>query len=366
MIKDLIVKCMSFLPLKNTIIFESNPDFSDNTYWLFKYLVEEKHIQDSYKLVWFMADISKRRDSLCGAPIICVDHTDDSIKNLFVKLYYLMTAKIIIDCNRFVHKRKKEQVRIHLTHGMPIKNCDIYLKGLGECDVLTVMSDSFIPMFSSYVNPKNIYSFGLCRNEVLCENHPAKGFIFWMPTYRQHKKDTGNNVGTAKFPLGIPILKSEKELGELDAYLEEKNMKLLLRMHPAQDLSFFKVEKHKNIIIADDDFLQQYNIQLYELLSYSDALITDYSSVYYDYLLINRPIGLTIEDEEEYRKEYGLLYGDLKEELPGYYIDTISDLKDFINFNETSRKELKSFGEKFKIEPFESCEIIYKYIKSKL
>ena len=365
MIKDWIVKCMSLLPLRNTIIFESNPDFSDNTYWLFKYLVEEEHIQESYKLVWFMADISKRQDSLCGAPIVCVDHADDSLKNLFVKLYYLMTAKIIVDCNRYVHKRKKEQVRIHLTHGMPIKNCDEYFKGIGECDVLTVMSDAFIPMFSSYVNPEHIYSYGLCRNEVLCKNHPAKGFIFWMPTYRQHKKDAGNNVGTEMFPLGIPVIKREEELVELDSFLEEQNMKLLLRMHPAQDLSFFKVEKHKNIIIADDAFLKQYNIQLYELLSYSNALITDYSSVYYDYLLTNRPIGLTIEDEEEYRKGFGLLFDDLRKELPGIYIDTVSDLKEFIRSNEFSKKEWKSFGEKFKIEPFDSGKIIYKYLKNK-
>ena len=138
-------------------------------------------------------------------------------------------------------------------------------------------------------------------------------------------------------------------------------MKLLLRMHPAQDLSFFKVEKHKNIIIADDAFLKQHNIQLYELLSYSNALITDYSSVYYDYLLTNRPIGLTIEDEAEYRQQYGLLFDDLRKELPGIYIDSVSDLKEFL-VQLKDEGFIQNYNDKWKLKNEFSAKRIYEII----
>ena len=46
-------------------------------------------------------------------------------------------------------------------------------------------------------------------------------------------------------------------------------------------------------------------LSVYALLRNADALITDYSSAYFDYMLLNRPIAFTVEDIEEYRKRSG-------------------------------------------------------------
>ena len=51
----------------------------------------------------------------------------------------------------------------------------------------------------------------------------------------------------------------------------------------------------------DDTDLEQADVQLYETLSFVDALITDYSSVAIDYLLMDRPIAFTLDDYEKYR-----------------------------------------------------------------
>ncbi len=69
---------------------------------------------------------------------------------------------------------------------------------------------------------------------------------------------------------------------------------------------------------------------LYELLAQTDALITDYSSVYFDYLLTDRPIALTIADREEYFTHFTLAFADYKEAVKGFYIETFSQLSSFL------------------------------------
>ena len=51
------------LPIKNTIVFESNPEFSCNTYPVYRYLIDKKHIDDKYKIVWLVADPEKYKNS---------------------------------------------------------------------------------------------------------------------------------------------------------------------------------------------------------------------------------------------------------------------------------------------------------------
>ena len=72
------------------------------------------------------------------------------------------------------------------------------------------------------------------------------------------------------------------------------------------------------------------NIHLYELLAQSDALITDYSSVYYDYLLLDKQIGLTIDDINNYSKGRGLVFENVFDILKGEYINNFEDMLMFI------------------------------------
>jgi CDP-glycerol glycerophosphotransferase (TagB/SpsB family) len=79
-------------------------------------------------------------------------------------------------------------------------------------------------------------------------------------------------------------------------------------------------------IIRDSD-LQSIGIQLYQLLAYSEALITDYSSVYFDYLLLDRPMATTLDDVDCWKKGNGFafdlekLYAETNESL--YSLDDL-------------------------------------------
>ncbi|MEN6292486.1 MAG: CDP-glycerol glycerophosphotransferase family protein [Methanobacterium sp.] len=70
---------------------------------------------------------------------------------------------------------------------------------------------------------------------------------------------------------------------------------------------------------------------LYNLLGESDALITDYSSVYIDYLLLDKPIGFMYDDLEEYRKARGFIFEPITDYMPGMKMSNLDQLIIFIN-----------------------------------
>ena len=70
---------------------------------------------------------------------------------------------------------------------------------------------------------------------------------------------------------------------------------------------------------------------LYRLLGRADALVTDYSSVWTDYLVLDRPLGFVLHDREDYeRGSRGLNVTDLDDLLPGPALHTPDDCRAFV------------------------------------
>ncbi len=354
-------------PIKKMILFESNPDFSDNTYWLFKFIAETNAFE-GYKFVWFVSDYKNRKKELCGVPIVCVDHVGKSIFKKIRRVYYEYAAAVIIDCNRYIYKERDEQFRIYLGHGMGIKKVLDYLRALGECDAFLTMGEGFHARYET-VTKNRLVPLGFPRNEILTKLPERENdkYIVWMPTFRQHNLMKDVRIEN-KFPLGVPAIKTEAELEEVQRCLRNSGIKLFIRPHPAQDLSVFKMEDGGGILIADDAYLKNQGLTLYELLASSSALITDYSSVYYDYLLTERPIGLNFEDAEEYGVEWGLWYDDVRKSLPGCLINTADEMTAFIEntakgndeYLDKRRELAKAYG----VYERESCKLIVEMIKA--
>ncbi len=352
------------LPLKNYIVFESHPDFSDNTYWLFRYMAEETNLFDEFKCIWFLNDYRKRKKELCGVNIKCVNRNSRKVWHSFWRVYYSWLAKIIVDCNFYIYKKRDEQYRIHLTHGMPVKIPDSYMKGIGCCDLLPVSGAGYSDFFSKYVEKKSIKNIGLPRNDILIKNKKEKidkKYIVWMPTFRQHRTAVDYKIDNT-FPLGIPVLKSNDDIEYLNRCLEKYRIQIMFRPHPAQDISFLKLQQSKNIVIANDAYLQANNIQLYEFVSNSSALITDYSSIYLDYLFLNRPIGLTLEDIGDFQKKWPMFFHNMEKSVPGKKLITVDDLSSFIREVaeglDTEQEKRKTFMEVLGMEEKESCKEI--------
>lgn len=334
-LKNIFYKIYYYLPigflLKPIVLFESNPDFCDNTRGVYDRLIELGY-NEKLKIVWFVQDASI--------------FSDIKIKNVeFVNFsdkkkvrYYEYFAKYIIDCNHFIYKRNKNQLRIHLTHGTPIKFAGGYCADCGKVDYVVQVSDFFTEITKELfqVTDKEVISVGFPRNDIIlkknnCVFYPEikrKKTICWFPTYRNHK---GHSTGKNIFPYGIPSVNSEKELKELNKSLKEEDTLLVIKLHPAEDTSILRKLDLDHIKLVEDSIFDIDHTTLYHYLANVDALITDYSSVYYDFLLTKKPIGLAICDIKEYVKTTRIIFDNYEENVAGEYIYTFDDLIKFIH-----------------------------------
>lgn len=339
-IKELFVLLIRLLPLRKSIVFESHPDFSDNTYALYRELVR-RGVNRRYRFYWiltFRDGVPPRIDE----PNVYTFHKEPAgLMETLRRAYVLNSCQVILDSNSFIYKRRKKQIRFHLGHGMPVKIDLDYSRKFGDCDKYMVQSEFWHDIFTEqiHVPEEKLCDAGYPRNDVLV--HPVSnqswrasvaGFdkvIVWMPTYRQHRlhKERAMEQG---YPYGLPLVSGIGELERLQETLLRKRTLILFRPHPVQDLSAFTSRPLSQIRIADDRYLAKFGMTLYELLSQSDALITDYSSVYFDYLLTDKPIALTIGDLEEYFQHFTPAFSDYKANIAGFYAETFGELLDFL------------------------------------
>lgn len=342
------------IPLSKSIILESNPDLSDNTYSLYKHLISN-NINDKYKIYWFVDDKSHFKDINTKNVYFINAFRNLSLLEKIKKYYINTTASYIIDCNKFVQKKNIHQKRLHLCHGMPYKLVAEYCNATGDVDFLLSLSPFFDDNLSNLhlIKKDQIIDLGFPRNDdlfnkekdikTLFENKNYSKIILWLPTYRQRTNKNSNLSMKTSFQLGLPIIYNVDNLRLLNALLKDLDILLVLKPHPAQDLSLIKAEDLSNFIILTNKDLENKNINLYEFLGQTDALITDYSSVYYDYLLTDKPIAITTDDFEEYKKVFDFVYDNIFDVIKGEYVNNFDELKSFLknisSGNDTSKDD---------------------------
>ena len=132
------------------------------------------------------------------------------------------------------------------------------------------------------------------------DNEPKKTIILYAPSWRH-----GRNP-TKFFPF------KDKKITQLNEYLEKNDMLMLLRPHKNDLMKFQenteelnKIVKHnQNIKLCTHKEINDIN----SILSFIDILISDYSAIYHDYLLLNRPVLFTPYDYDDFEKQNGTLY----------------------------------------------------------
>lgn len=333
--KDWLKKLIcNVLPLKNRIVFESNPEFSCNSLPVYEEMVR-RGIRNKYKIYWLVEDKTKYKDDTSGNKYLnYVEHGLGKIK----KIYILGTSKALIFTNRFHYKYKNNQLVINLMHGSPVKRTPGYYED-DTCDYVITESYFFNEAISKGLNvPINkMVSLGFPRTDILGITHDSRKklqipnerkLIVWMPTFRRNKS-TGRSYGSYN-DLGVPLLETAQAFKLLNQYLVENNVELIIKLHPAEDTAGMELHSYSNIMFISDKELKEHGLTAYKLLADSDALLTDYSSVYYDYLLVDKPIGLVTDNLDEFTEKIGFYYGDYKSFIKGTYIETIDEFLSFV------------------------------------
>ena len=131
--------------------------------------------------------------------------------------------------------------------------------------------------------------------------------ILYAPTFRD------NETEDPRIHLDIPQFL--KEIPE--------NVVLLVRLHPFVERVF------------QDDIDSEYKGRVYnvsgyrelnELLALSDILVTDYSSIFFDYAVFKRPMFFYADDIDDFIKNGRGLYMDYKNDMPGPVTDNVDEL----------------------------------------
>lgn len=319
--------------LKEIIVIESHNDFDSNGGAFFQYLIENNY-NKKYKIVWL---IKNNKPNKLPSNVSCFPLFKPSIK----KDYVICKAKFFTaDCN-VSGKVRDGQKSYYLSHGaFSLK------KSKGKVDVPSCVDYILIPseytrkIQESEYNPKpctKLISIGFPVHDQLlkpcipqlCKMNldASKKTIIWMPTFR---KGGGyrRNDSFAVLPFGIPLVTNREQLLELNKILKENNAQMIIKIHPMQDMTTVHIDNQSNIKLLTGEMCKSLGIDNYELLKETVAMISDYSSVAFDYLFLDKPLGYIFSDLKEYKS--GLVVDDPSELLAGPIINNFGQFKNFI------------------------------------
>jgi CDP-glycerol glycerophosphotransferase len=138
--------------------------------------------------------------------------------------------------------------------------------------------------------------------------------IAWLPTYRGDWTE-GNLSTHCAHVLGL----TADQLRGINDLLEEQNALLVIKRHPLAER--VKTPELSRITYINDDWLHDRGFTLHELLGESCALVTDVSSAYVDYLVLDRPIVHHFPDIEAYGHSRGYSFEPIQDYLAGPVVD---------------------------------------------
>ena len=356
-VKRAALRVISVLFRRDRIVFESNPEFSCNTYPVYKYLVDEKHINERYEIVWLVKNKEKYADAaLPNHRFLEYSKPDDPLKKKFEYLWTLATASALVYSNRLLGKYSKSQYSLCLMHGMPLKRTQDIYRIDDLCDNVVCISDFFEDDLADGfgISKDKLLRVDFPRNDLLFTHKPVPDILkykkynkvfVWLPTYRKNRFQQQYDI--EENATGLPLLKNTEDLERVNEWLHQNKCLLIIKPHPIHAKQL-KELKMSNIRVLTDRMLAAKDVQTNELLGCSDAMITDYSTVYYDYLLTDKPIGLTTDDVNEYIEKRGFFYDDVYSVLKGVHIGDVDamlgffrDVKNGVDEKYEERLEMK-------------------------
>lgn len=330
--------------------------FADNPKYFYLYM-NQYHKKD-IRAIW----ISKNRDV-----IKLLNHNG-------MEAYYLYSIKGIWFCLRarvYLYDNYSKDicftlsggaVKINMWHGVPLKKIQRdnrfdkvrhpktrteMLKSLPRrmsdekpSDYVLTTSNFLKPIFSSAFQTKRVIVCGYPRNDNLVYEqirniltkqetreirHISKKaqenkIILYMPTFRESESKFFDVINMDKF----------------QKFLVKEHLIFCIKLHPKSKLEMrFREKNYSNIYILDAQS------DPYSILNLSDLLVTDYSSIYFDYLLTKKPIVFFNYDLAEYLRDTRELYFSYNKFTPGIKVKNQTELEKALVNPEYDEKQIE-------------------------
>lgn len=334
--------------------------YSCNPKAIHQYLMNDERFED-YTFVWAVNKFKITK--IPNAKIIRY--------NSLKYYYYMSKAKYwIINCKMPNYITKKPgQVYLQTWHGTPLKrlahdiqisdNATFYRSEM-SFDEMASTYDNDVKKYDYMISPnpfstkvfesafrinrERLIETGYPRNDFLtnldantkgylklkCRLQENKKIILYAPTWRDN---TYNEKGYT-FELKANFLKWKEVLGEDYVILYKPHYLIVNKLERDPELKGFV----KNIRAGRD---------INELYAVADILITDYSSVFFDYANLRRPIYFYMFDLKEYAEELRGFYFDIHKVLPGDIIEDEDELLQKIKEDNYDYERLDRFNKEF-------------------
>ena len=184
------------------------------------------------------------------------------------------------------------------------------------------------------IHPLRVPIVGAPRNDRMLEADAAairatllgpdadRTTFLWMPSFRTTDYDGVLRVDTAGGPTGAPF--SPQDIARLDDWLVERGARLVVKIHHRDRTRFSGDLRAIRVLLQGQ--LESQGLTLYPVLSAFDALITDMSSVWVDYLLLDKPLVYAFPDVQSYRAGRGLNLEPYEHWVPGPFARTTDEL----------------------------------------
>lgn len=322
--------------LEDCILFESffGKSYSDSPKYIYEYLAQNH--PGRYKFVWVIDKKNTR-----------IPYQHKEIRRYGIRYaYYLARSKYFVFNGRQPQWVKKREGNIFLQtwHGIPLKKLVFDLEDINSAspkykqqvykqqqvwDYLIAPNEFCSQTFRRcFLFENTMLETGYPRNDILHRSDrdiiagrvksrlripKDKKVILYAPTWRDDEYYT---IGQYKFELQLNLEHMKQELG--GEYV------ILLRTHYfiADSLNVSSYKGFAYNMSRYDDISELYLI--------SDILITDYSSVFFDYANLKRPMLFFTYDLEKYRDVLRGFYFDIEKEVPGPLLFTTQEVIDAV------------------------------------
>ncbi|MEN1967743.1 CDP-glycerol glycerophosphotransferase family protein [Lentibacillus sp. N15] len=315
----------------------------DSPYAVFEYIVNDNDFKN-YIHVWVVNSFQVIPNEIRSMNnIIFVKKGSDAY------FKYISSAKYLI-CNSTFDPyvvRKPEQLYLQTSHGIFYKTVgrDSASSPVGVAgSTRNLLQATHIIVPNEYMaekQPKSYSIKGINYGEIAKIGYPRIDVTLNITNDAKRRIISKLGIDTSKkIVVYAPTWRGTKSDSKFDStklihdlkMLSDLNVNVVFRGHPISNRLLKEVELPKNIIVPSPDILTN------ELLGLADILISDYSSVFFDFLVTERPIIHYLYDVDDYTKERGLNLNE--DELPGSVAKTskqlVSVIEDKLRYDKPS------------------------------